>query len=524
MVWYSTKATEDGDGTVDSDEQLTADEWNQHVTDGHFPGDELNLGVNADGDPVYTDPQNGDQEVLRYDRSAGAWVPVGIDMDGADITNAGSVSTDRSYTTARSTKYLVHTDGSTIYCDGPNGSVASGDWQTVMSALETVVSDRDAIVFNSGDYSVNYQPTFTVPVNLIGNGARLTVADSANVYAFSSDVPNDSGRSYARRNVRICGFDLDGNKANNSTSGLYKQKGELVGVSIYANFCRDFAAPALNKNGITGHVWMVFSNKFVGPGDNAVRLAGTGFNWVVGPQDLGGGITTDTTGENWIINNSIFDAPNNGVKASQRDFICNNLVIDNQKRGIQLVDVDRVLVKNNRIMNNSLESDGTYSGIQLLGNNSSVSNCVLEGNICYNRDPSLNGSGEGLQSHGINLDGAVEYTRIEGGNLRENENGEIKKSSGYSPTDVRITDVTGYRTYNGSTETQSGDGSTTQFSWEHFLADLPDSVSVEAMRTDATGAYEVSFNSSTITVTYSSAPPSGTDNLKWTWTADGRFS
>jgi len=93
--WDSTKVTEDGDGTVDSDEQLTADEWNRHVTDGHFPGDALNQGTDANGNPVVTDPANGDQVVWRYDPSAGQWEVVNTDLalNTNDVTNVGAIET-----------------------------------------------------------------------------------------------------------------------------------------------------------------------------------------------------------------------------------------------------------------------------------------------------------------------------------------------------------------------------------------------------------------------------------------------
>jgi len=94
--WDGTKTTEDGDGTIDGDEQLTASEWNNHVTDGHFPADKLNFGTDVNGDPVVTDPANGDQVVLRYDPSAGQWeiVNVNLELNDNDINNVGSVQTD----------------------------------------------------------------------------------------------------------------------------------------------------------------------------------------------------------------------------------------------------------------------------------------------------------------------------------------------------------------------------------------------------------------------------------------------
>lgn len=73
VPWDSDKSTAADPDNPAADEQLTADEWDAHVSEGHFPADELNLGVD-NGDPVLTDPQNADEVVLRYDRSAGSWV------------------------------------------------------------------------------------------------------------------------------------------------------------------------------------------------------------------------------------------------------------------------------------------------------------------------------------------------------------------------------------------------------------------------------------------------------------------
>jgi hypothetical protein len=95
MTWDDTKTTEDGDGTVDADEQLTASEWNDHVGDGHFPSDKLNLGTDSNGDPVMTDPANGDQVVLRYDPGAGQWeiVNVNLELNSNDVTGVGLIDT-----------------------------------------------------------------------------------------------------------------------------------------------------------------------------------------------------------------------------------------------------------------------------------------------------------------------------------------------------------------------------------------------------------------------------------------------
>ena len=52
---------------------LTAQQFADHVTEGHFPSDELQFTINTNGKPAFVDPQNGDAEILTYDRSAQTW-------------------------------------------------------------------------------------------------------------------------------------------------------------------------------------------------------------------------------------------------------------------------------------------------------------------------------------------------------------------------------------------------------------------------------------------------------------------
>jgi len=94
MPWDSDKSTASDPDNPTADEQLTADEWDAHVTEGHWGSDELNLSTNGSGDPVLTDPQNGDQTVLRYDRSKGAWVVDALDADGLYIIGSFATKSD----------------------------------------------------------------------------------------------------------------------------------------------------------------------------------------------------------------------------------------------------------------------------------------------------------------------------------------------------------------------------------------------------------------------------------------------
>ena len=97
--WDSDKSTAVDPDSPDADEQLTADEWDNHVSEGHFPADQLNFGTDNDGNPIATDPQTGDT-VLTWDRSAGAWVLPAIATDNLSINGEWqSPISDRSKNT-----------------------------------------------------------------------------------------------------------------------------------------------------------------------------------------------------------------------------------------------------------------------------------------------------------------------------------------------------------------------------------------------------------------------------------------
>jgi len=63
-------------------------------------------------------------------------------------------------------------------------------------------------------------------------------------------------------------------------------------------------------------------------------------------------------------------------------------------------------------------------------------------------------------------------------------------------------------------QTYSGDGSTTSFTFAHGLSGTPSSWSVEAASDDASGASHSTADGTNITVEYDTAPPNGTDNLE----------
>jgi len=78
----------------------------------------------------------------------------------------------------------------------------------------------------------------------------------------------------------------------------------------------------------------------------------------------------------------------------------------------------------------------------------------------------------------------------------------------------------GYATENSGTATFSGNGTTTQFSIAHGLVKAPSKVLVTPMTADAASDFYVTADDTNIYINYKSAPPSGTDNLKFSWYAE----
>ncbi|RLG37336.1 MAG: hypothetical protein DRN91_05760 [Candidatus Alkanophagales archaeon] len=65
----------------------------------------------------------------------------------------------------------------------------------------------------------------------------------------------------------------------------------------------------------------------------------------------------------------------------------------------------------------------------------------------------------------------------------------------------------------------SGDGTTTTFNIEHGLVSTPSKYGVDPLTPDAHGSKTITVDDTYITITFDTAPPSGTDNLKFSWWA-----
>lgn len=79
--------------------------------------------------------------------------------------------------------------------------------------------------------------------------------------------------------------------------------------------------------------------------------------------------------------------------------------------------------------------------------------------------------------------------------------------------------IFGKRYVNSGTETFSGNGSATQFSFAHGLIGTPSYVEISPKSEDASGDWYWTADNTNITITFKSAPPSGADNVVFSWRA-----
>jgi len=197
-----------------------------------------------------------------------------------------------------------------------------------------------------------------------------------------------------------------------------------------------------------------------------------------------------------VSKNILSGCSTSGVKLNRvyNSLFLGNVVLGNKWYGIYINNIGESLIMNNYIRNNA------HCGIQIYG-----SDIHIEGNILRN-----NGN------YGIDVASGSSNIRIIRNDLY-NAATTIISDAG---TNTVIKQNRGYITENSGTATFSGDGTTTQFSIAHGLVSAPTKVQVTPMTADAAADFYVTADNTNIYINYKSAPPSGTDNLKFSWYAE----
>jgi parallel beta-helix repeat protein len=188
--------------------------------------------------------------------------------------------------------------------------------------------------------------------------------------------------------------------------------------------------------------------------------------------------------------------------------IIGNIILRDGTDGIRLLGTKEVNIVGNII------KDNKEDGIRIYGySDSYCQNVNIAGNYIGNVDTTQ-------QLYGINLASVyIDYVNIQSNILRGNTNGAVYLTAGAN-LNGKIKANIGYVTENSGTATFSGNGSQTSFTIPHGLAGTPKSWRVEAGSAGAKGDKYVTADATNLTVTFATAPPTGSNNVVLVWSAE----
>jgi len=245
---------------------------------------------------------------------------------------------------------------------------------------------------------------------------------------------------------------------------------------------------------------------------------------------------TVAKGKNIRIAGNLFDTPSckykSGILVMNTDSVevVGNMLAYAPEHGISVSRCTNALIAQN-IVTEAGQSTPQRGGISAVAIRASdCQNCLIQSNVCvkassdslridgsgtyFIRDNVFKDSYTGLRAVG---DVPADYIEI----TRNNFEGVTEKILFVTaPSSYQIRRNRNYLTENSGTATFSGDGTTTQFSIAHGLVSTPTKVLVTPMTADAASDFYVTADDTNIYINYKSAPPSGTDNLKFSWYAE----
>mgnify|MGYP000182653612 FL=1 len=422
---------------------------------------------------------------------------------------------------SRAFSAIVRKDGSTVWAEDASGkTIASGESGVDdASVINQAIQSGQFVFLAEGEYIIKEPIKLQHFTRLWGAGIGKTIlklADGANCNVIEGgDVVE---HKYNVMQVDIGYFTIDGNKDNNTSGNgihiicwdsvihhldIYKTPENGVfrdggGASVDDTTLFRIRVRAASSHGIQIGSSYSAPKTFVincissGSGGWNFYARGNGEWFIMCLSYSGNGIYLDRCSNSRIIACSIEDfgasiAGNVGI------FV----------RAAQGVDADSIIIANNYIR----PADAEKGAIRLVGETNYLRNVLIQGNT-------------------IDVMGGytAPYILTEYGNI---ENAVFKNNAIYGDftnfsdgVNVIVKNNIGYTTENSGTATFSGDGTTTQFSIAHGLVSTPSKVLVTPMTADAASDFYVTADDTNIYINYKSAPPSGTDNLKFSWYAE----
>ena len=235
----------------------------------------------------------------------------------------------------------------------------------------------------------------------------------------------------------------------------------------------------------------------------------------------GGGIAV--CGDNWhvgVTSNTIHDMQKEGIECRQLHYgdVSDNVLYNNGYAGLRIWNTRHTSFIGNILCDNGYalsQEHPWYAQLTLFQENN---NPLAEGNIfAYNILINRNR----LPDYQVRISAAPEgHTWTPGKNFfYYNKFDSANLQVVYLEGDSEFKFNEGWPTENSGTATFSGDGSKTSFTIPHGLISAPSEWYITPTSPDAAGEYYVTADDQNLTINFKTAPPAGTDNLKFKWRA-----
>ncbi|RLF92637.1 hypothetical protein DRN52_07670, partial [Thermococci archaeon] len=392
-----------------------------------------------------------------------------------------------------------------------SGEAGVDDASVIQSALDVLV-EGETIFIKAGTYEIS-ETIIIKDIKLRGEGRYQTVlklADGANTNLIESKSYHENSPT-VEWGIYIEDLYLYGNKTNNATGGAIYLR--TWGAVLRNLRIREFKGHGIAISGVSEQNANenILENIDVRFCESSHIVLGTysSDNWIINTfswSPIGASALVLWAGGNLIIN-SKFETYRTGeimiIIGGYQNHIVNcriaggniGIILDGSQSG-------RLPNKNIIIANQFLRSS---TAISLKGTASNVQENVIIANRFRTHDYGIIEEGDYTDYNFFVLNrfesDVTNPITIVGANSKEKLN-------------------FGYTTENSGTATFSGDGTTTQFSIAHGLISTPTKVLVTPMTADAASDFYVTADDTNIYINYKSAPPSGTDNLKFSWYAE----
>lgn len=432
-----------------------------------------------------------------------------IDITNLDI-NSGILNPQISPT------YLIFKDGNII--NAKNGLTGNIDYRgtDASTIIRNSLSSGGKIFLKKGTYVINspivYQKNYSA-IEGEGIATELKLGNNVNTDILSANGINSYG-------ILFRNFSVNGNKANNvSGRGIVFSARHSLVDNIFISNCAGNgfeceSTPTYNVvnnfinnvritkcNGI-GLIWGTGSG--AGVSDNY-------FQNVISWENTGDGIDLTCAGAFGYNLNSYGNGGHGIIIRSSFNKLVNCVGDGNGKNGFYIYTFGAwyTVITNSNARDNSTSSPGTYHGFHIDGNISTEGRCILE-NCIATDGQSIKTQGWGVQATGQNINAR---NMVIGGYFDQNMTGAINVNG----LRLKAINIAAPLYENKGLSTFSGTGSQVQFVIPHGLATIPTNVQLEAKSANATGNKYWIADTIDITVIFTTAPPSGINNIILSW-------